>query len=228
MSTSLPRRLAVGALIAGVALQVTETLLWPPGADGDTTQMLRSAGAHQGRYLSASVCETLSWLLVVPAVLLVIAGVHGRGRVLTRGGGGVFVLGSALVGAFVSSTMNAVAASLGQRADQASAAATWHSLVQSPVLVAFVVVLLVSELALVPFAVGLVRAGLAGWWLPVLTVLAIVGGTRTESAGSWWGSLALDLPFVLVLLWMGRVAWQGAAALRTGSVPTAPAAAQVA
>jgi hypothetical protein len=124
--------------------------------------------------------------------------------------------------------MNIVAATLGQRADRASSAAVWHSLVQSPVLIVFLVVLLFSELAVVPFAIGLVRARLAGWWFPVLAVLAIVGGTRTESAGSWWGAVALDLPFVLTLLWVGKVAWHGDATTSTRPVTATPAAAQVA
>jgi hypothetical protein len=166
--------------------------------------MVRAAGLHSERYLTASVLETLSWIVGIPGIIAVLLLVTGRGRLAARIGGGFFVAGG-VVGATVTTSINVVAVILGQQRDTATAYAVWHEITQSRVLLGFILVLILSPLGLVAMAVGLGRARLVGWWYVGLSVLALVAEQTLDEGAAWPVKLLLDLPLVVTLLWLARV-----------------------
>jgi hypothetical protein len=182
------RRVAAAAAVIAIIARVLSIFLWPPDSDASHARMLATAAAHPGPWDAATAAEAVAWLAAGFAVLTALHLVSGRGTVLTRLGGWVY--GSSLLAlGFVGGAMNSVTATLAgepNRALMVSVQGDFHA----PMLDAFVTLILVGELALVVFAVGLARARLTGWWLVALTVLAVAGYVVTSSSSSHLGVLA--------------------------------------
>jgi hypothetical protein len=75
----------------------------------------------------------------------------------------------------------------------------------SPTLDAFVILLLVGELAMVAFASGLARAGLVGWWYVGAAVAALAGYVVTADSSNHLVVLAGFVPLAVTWLVLGRL-----------------------
>jgi hypothetical protein len=196
------RRVAAGAAVLAIIARVASILLWPPDSDASHAQMLATAAEHQTAWTAATATEVVAWVSAGYAVLAVTGLVHGRGRWPARIGGwwcGVSLLALGLVGG----ALNSVTGVIAQQPER-SAMIRVQDQLHTPVLDAFVAIILLGELMLVIFGFGLVRARLVGWWFVVLCGLAVVGQVLTASSSSHLVVLAGFLP--LGATWLA-LAW---------------------
>lgn len=191
-STSSGRRTAAVCALVAVTARVASIFLWPPDADASHARMLASAAAHRAAWNAATAAETVAWITAGCAVLAATALVAGRGRLPARLGGWWYGASLITLG-FVGGAMNSVTAVLARQPDRALMVRIQGDL-HAPVLNAFVTVVLLGELLLVVFAVGLSRARLTGWWFVALSALALVGYVATADSSNHLVVLAGFLP----------------------------------
>ena len=201
------RLVAAAAAVVAVVARVTSIFLWPPDSDASHARMIATAAAHPSAWNAAAAAEALGWLAAGFAVLTALHLVSGRGRVLTRLGGWVYGASLLALG-FVGGAMNSVTATLASEPNRALMVEVQGDF-HEPILNAFVTLILLGELALVVFAVGLARARLIGWWYVVLAVMAVAGYVVTSTSSNHLVVLAGFAP--LGASWL-VVAWLLAAA----------------
>ena len=154
------RLVAAAAAVVAVVARVTSIFLWPPDSDASHARMIATAAAHPSAWNAAAAAEAVGWLAAGFAVLTALHLVSGRGRVLTRLGGWVYGVSLLALG-FVGGAMNSVTATLASEPNRALMVEVQGDF-HEPILNAFVTLILLGELALVVFAVGLARARLIG------------------------------------------------------------------
>ncbi len=199
------RLVAAAAAVVAVVARVSSIFLWPPDSDASHARMIATAAAHPSAWNAAAAAEAVGWLAAGFAVLTALHLVSGRGRVLTRLGGWVYGVSLLALG-FVGGAMNSVTATLASEPNRALMVEVQGDF-HEPILNAFVTLILLGELALVLFAVGLARARLIGWWYVVLAVMALAGYIVTSSSSNHLVVLAGFAPLGaswLVLAWLLR------------------------
>jgi hypothetical protein len=212
------RRVAAAAAVLGVFGRVVSIFLWPPDSDASHARMLATAAAHSAAWNAATAVEALAWLAAGFALLTGLHLVTGRGRVLTRLGGWVY--GSSLLAlGFVGGTMNSVTATLASEPNRPLMVVVQGDF-HAPLLDAFVTLILLGELALVVFAVGLARACLTGWWYIALAVLAVAGYVVTSSSSNHLVVLAGFAPLGASWLVLARLLQAPVAACPPGEATT--------
>src|SRR3954464_13367647 len=88
------RRTTAAACLAASPLLVTAShFLWPAHSEGTHAQQLAAAGAHSAAWATATMLETLGWVLLVPAFVVIWQAVTGRGQRLTAIGASCGVAG---------------------------------------------------------------------------------------------------------------------------------------
>lgn len=192
------RRVGAAALVLAVTSRVASILLWPPDADSSHARMLAGAASHPSRWAAATAVETVAWVAAGFAVLVTIPLVRGRGRVTTQLGGWVYGASLLTLG-LVGAAMNSVTGTLAGEPDRAAMVKVQDH-VGSPTLTALVALVLVGELFVVPYAVGLHRARLVGRWYVGAAVLAILGYVATADSSDHLVVLAGFVPLAATLL----------------------------
>lgn len=186
------RPVAAAAAVVAVVARVASIFLWPPDADADHARMLATAAAHYTGWTAATAVETVAWVAAGCAVLAAIPLVSGRGRLLTRLGGGVYGASLVTLG-LVGGAMNSVTGVIAREPHRALMVQVQGDL-SSPVLNSFVALIMLGELMGVVFAVGLARAGLLGWWYVAASVAAVLGYVLTSDSGNHLVILASFAP----------------------------------
>jgi len=213
------RLVAAAAVLLAVFGRVASIFLWPPDSDASHSRMLATAAAHPNAWNAATAAEAVSWLAAGFAVLTALHLVIRRGSVLTRLGGWVYGVSLLCLG-FVGGAMNSVTATLASEPSRllmVEVQGDFHE----PTLNVFVTLILIGELALVVFAVGLARARLTGWWYVVLAVLAVAGYVVTSSSSNHLLVLAGFVPLGaswLVLAWLLQAPSSAAQIVETNSI----------
>ena len=193
------RTAAAVCLVASGLLHALSYFCWPTNSEGSHAEQLAAAGAHSGAWAAATWIETVGWLLLAPALVVIWEQVRDRGRRLTAVGVWGSMLGVAgFVGAGV---MNIVTIRLGRYSDQSAALAVFDALHKDGGLFLFVVApIMLGTLALVLVMVGLTRAGWVGWWAPVA---AFVGVAASQSLSESANPVLLTLAFApMVATWV--------------------------
>jgi hypothetical protein len=190
------RSIVALCLAASPALVSASHFLWPAHSEGTDVQQLAAAGAHGGAWAAATVVETVGWLLLVPALVVIWQSVTGRGRWLTAIGAWLSIAG--IFGYYGAGLMNLVAVEMGRRHDPATMAAVMHSLKHNSSLFWLLVApLMLGTLALVLVFAGLVRAGWVGWWAPVAAFVAIAASQVLSDSDNAWALVAAYLPMTV-------------------------------
>jgi hypothetical protein len=200
-----PDRLTVaaGAAVLATAARTASILLWPPNSDASHARMLATAGLHRTAWELATATESVAWLAAGFAVITAMALVTSRGWWLTRIGGWVY--GASLVAlGFVGAAMNSVTKVLATQPHRSAMVAVQDHL-HTPSLNALVMLVLIGELCSIVFALGLARAGLVGWWFPVLAFVALAAYVVTSDASAHLVVLAGFVPLALSWLTLARL-----------------------
>lgn len=208
------RRRTAAACLAGSPLLVTTShFLWPAHSEGTHAQQLAAAGAHTGVWAAATVVETLGWVLLVPALVVIWQSVNGRGQRLTAIG--VWLAVAGMFGYYGSGVMNLVTIVMGRQRDSARMLSLVDSFKHDSGLFLLVVApLLLGTLALIAVFAGLARAGLVGWWAPAAVFTAIVATqVLSESDNAVLLALALSPLTVTCLVVAQRLAGLGGTSL---------------
>lgn len=208
-TTSTGRRLAAVAALVAVAARLASIFLWPPDSDGSHAKMLATAADHRGAWMAATAAEVVAWLAAGVAVLAAASLVRGRGVTLSRLGGWWYGVSLVTLG-FVGGAMNSVTAVIAREPDRPLMVRVQGDL-DTPVLTAFVLVVLLGELMLVVFSVGLLRARLVRWWFVALSVAAVAGYVVTADSSNHLVVLAGFVPLGATWLVLGRLLAGGAA-----------------
>jgi hypothetical protein len=208
------RRIAAAACLTAAPLLVTLShFLWPAHSEGSTREQLSSAGAHSTGWAAATLVETLGWVLLAPAFLIVWNEVRGRGRVLTSVGVWLSVAG--LFGYYGGGVMNLITIELGRQHGVDTMVGLMHAFKHDGSLFWLLVApLLIGTLAFAVAFAGFARAGLVGWWAPLAAVAALVASQALASS---------DNPALLTLAYLPMTAASLALAIRLVKPNTAPA-----
>src|SRR3954452_7928067 len=168
------RRTTAAASLAASPLLVTAShFLWPAHSEGTDAQQIAAAGAHSGAWAAATLIETIGWMLLVPAFVVIWQAVSGRGRRLTAIGVWLSVAG--VFGYYGAGVMNLVTIEMGRRHDPAAMTAFMHALKHDSAMFWLLVApLLLGTLALIAVFAGLARAGCVGWWAPAAAIVPII------------------------------------------------------
>ena len=211
------RRLAVVAAGAAVASRVVSIFLWPPDSDASHAKMLATAADHPAAWQLATGTEVAAWLFAGFAVLTSIRVVVDRGYWLTQIGGWVYGVSLLTLG-FVGGAMNSVTGVLATEPSRGMMVKVQGDL-SSPVLVAMVSLVMLGELFLIVFGLGLARSRLVGWWYPVLSLVAVAAYVVTSDSSNHAVVLAGFVPLGASWAVLARL-------LATGAAPaSAPVAA---
>jgi len=200
MPTTTTRTVAATAALAAVGLRLLSILTWPPDSDASHARMLATAGAHPADWNTATWAEVLCWTSAGFAVLTALWLVDRRGFWLTRIGGWWYGVSLVVLG-IMGGAMNAVTGVLAHQPGPHAMVTVIDDLHSAGSLAPFVAIVLLGELFAVPFAFGLLRAGLVGAWFPVATILAIVGYVATSDSSNHVVVLAGFVP--LAATWLG-------------------------
>jgi len=193
------RVVAASCLAASPVLVSASHFLWPAHSEGTNTQQIAAAGAHSTAWAAATLVETIGWLLLVPALVVLWQGVAGRGRRLTTIGVWVSIAG--LFGYYGAGVMNLVTIEMGRRHDPAVMTAFSQSLKHDNSLFLLIVApLLLGTLALVVVFAGLARAGWVGWWVPLAAFLGIAASQALSSSENAPALVAAYLPMTIACI----------------------------
>src|SRR6478609_11197229 len=114
MGAIMNGRIAAAACLTASPLLVSLShFLWPAHSEGTSREQLTSAGTHSGGWAAATLVETVGWMLLVPAFLIIWSEVRGRGRVLTSIGVWCSIAG--LFGYYGAGVMNLITVELGRQ-----------------------------------------------------------------------------------------------------------------
>lgn len=205
------RRLQLAAVAgaAAVAARAISILAWPPDSDASHARMVATAASHPAGWLVGTYAEVVCWVLIAFAILTAIRVVPGRGFWLTQIGGWVSGVAMLVLG-LVGGAMNVDTLVIAQQPERSAMVRLVDAQHASAAMAPFIAVILVGELFLVPFAVGIARSGLAGRWLPVAAAAACVGYVATGDSSNHLVVLAAFVPLALVWLAVSRLLWRAA------------------
>ena len=194
------RRTVAGSfLIASPALHLASYFLWPAGSEGAAATQLHAAAAHPGAMAAASLTETVGWLLLLPAVVVLWGEVRGRGSALVGVGAWGAILG--VLGFAVSGVLNLVTVDLARSAGGIGA---FTAIRHDGLIVGSVVLpIMLGLLSLVVLLAGAARAGLGGWWLPAAGAVSVVADQLTSDSGNAPLLAATALPMAVALAAVG-------------------------
>src|SRR3954451_11888207 len=156
------RRTTAAACLAASPLLVTAShFLWPAHSEGTDAQQLAAAGAHSAAWAAATVVETIGWMLLVPAFVVIWQAVAGRGQRLTAIGVWLSVAG--VFGYLGAGVINLVTLVMGgQGAPHRMVALDAAFRHESAMFWLVVAPLLLGTLALIVVFAGLAPAGWGG------------------------------------------------------------------
>jgi hypothetical protein len=183
------------ALAASPVLVAASHFFWPANSEGTDRQQIAAAGSHAGAWLTATVVETVGWLLLLPAAIGIWTTVRERGRTLVGIGswltiGGVF-------GYFGAGLMNLVTIDLGRQHHAGEMAALMHSIKHdSAVFWMLVAPLLLGTFALVVMFAGVARARVVGWWAPVAVFVSLAASQVLSESDNAVLLAAVFLPLI--------------------------------
>ncbi|MGN6600157.1 MAG: hypothetical protein ACTHMW_12885 [Actinomycetes bacterium] len=201
------RTTAAIAAVVGVAARVISIFLWPPNSDGSHAEMLATAAEHPAAWNAATAAEVVAWLTAGFAILVVASCVSAsrspRGRVLTRLGGWLYGASLIVLG-LVGGAMNSITAVIAAEPDRAAMVRVQDHL-STPVLAAFIVFVMLGELLLIVFGVGLARAKAVGWWFVAVSVAAVAGYVLTSDSSDHLVVLAGFVPLGATWLVLARL-----------------------
>lgn len=198
------RRTAAACLVAAALLHLVSALLWPAGSEGDTPTQLATAAAHTGPTVLAAGLDMLSWWLLVPAVVGLVAVLPGRGRTLALVSAVLTTLGAFAVSG--GTMLNLVTVVLGRRhADPSLYDAVKHD----GAVDVFVILLLAGVVGQLLITAAAWRGRLVAWWVPALM---LVGTAATEFVFAESTGIASALGYLPVLAAQAIVARRMAAA----------------
>ena len=193
------RSVAAVCLFGSLVLHLASYFLRPPGSEGSAAAQLATAAAHPGATAGAGLVETLGWVLLLPALVVLWSEVRGRGRVLV----GIGVWGAVLgvLGFTAGGVLNVISVDLARtRGGLAVYAAIQHDAVVFGV---FVLAIMLGLVALVVLLAGLARAGMGGWWMPVAGLVSVVGDQATGDSSTPLLLSAVFLPMAVALAVVG-------------------------
>lgn len=165
-------RTAAACLLAAPLLHIASALLWPAGSEADTATQLAVGAVHPGQEALAAGLDMLSWWLLVPAVLGLVAALPTRGRIIALVSAALTTLGA--FGSSGGTMLTFTSLVLAHRHDDPR---IYDAIRHDGMVDLFVLLLLVGVLGQVLIAVAGWRGRLAGWWLPVIM---LVGTIATE------------------------------------------------
>jgi hypothetical protein len=214
------RAVAAACLVASPVLHLASYFLWPAGSEGSAATQLASAGAHPGAMVSAALVETIGWIVLLPALVVLWGEVRGRGAALVAAGAWLAVLG--VLGFTVAGALNLVTVDL---AGVANGAATYDAIRHDGRLLAAVLLpIMIGLVGLVLLLAGLARAGIGGWWLPIAGAVSGVLDQVTSESGNPLVVSAAFLPMAIALVTVGyRLAARDGRVERTSAVQPAVA-----
>jgi Domain of unknown function (DUF4386) len=185
------RRTSAACLVAAALLHIVSTVLWPAGSEGDAATQLATAAAHPGSTVLAASLDMLSWWLLVPAVIGLVAVLPVRGRTLALVSAVLTTLGAFAVSA--GTMLNFVVIVLGrEHADPA----LYDVIKHNSAIDVFVILLLAGVVGQLLIAAAAWRGRLVAWWVPVLM---LVGAVATEFVFAESTGLASALGYLPVL-----------------------------
>jgi hypothetical protein len=202
-TSSGARPVAAFAALLAVVARVVSIVLWPPGADSGDAAMLAAARSHYAAWTAATAAETVAWVAAGCAVLASVTLVTSHCRWLARIGGGVSGASLLTLG-LVGGAMNSVTGVLAREPGRDLMVQVQGDL-SSPVLNAFVVLIMLGDVMGVVFAVAMVRAGLLRWWFVVASVVAVLAYVFTSEAEDHLVVLASVAPLGLTWVALARL-----------------------
>jgi hypothetical protein len=186
-------------LAASPVLVSLSHLLWPAHSEGSTSEQIRAAGAHSTAWAAATFVETIGWLLLVPAIVVLLQSVTGRGRRTTAIGGWVAIAG--LFGYYGAGVMNIVTIEMGRRPDPGAMASFAQALKHDNDLFLLIVApLLLGTLAFIVVFAGLARAGWFGWWVPAAAFVGIGASQALSESENALALIAAYLPMTVACI----------------------------
>ena len=169
-SPSLRRRLAGSGLVAAALFKLASVLLWPK--QGSAGVELNSAAAHPAAWTAAS----FTWLCFIACIGAGTLGLahlvrQGRGASLVQGASAVVLLSMLAWGGAGALALQEVV--LARQPDRPAMVALYADMKHSSALFAYVLLLMLGEVALVALFAGLRRARLVPLWQPFAMIAAI-------------------------------------------------------
>jgi hypothetical protein len=193
------RTTAALCLATSPVLVSASHFLWPAHSEGTDAEQIAAAGAHSTAWALATWAETVGWLLLVPALVVIWLSVTERGRRLTAISAWLGIAGT--FGYYGAGLMNLVTIELGRHHDPAATDALMRSLKHDPGLFWLAVApILLGTLALVGVFAGLARAGVVGWWAPAAAFVAIASSLALSSSENAWALVLAYLPMTVVCI----------------------------
>jgi len=163
------RRTGAACLVVAPVLHIASALLWPVGSEGDTPTQLATAAAHPGQTVLAAGLDMVSWWLLVPAVVALVAVLPGRGRTLAVVSAVLTTLGA--FAATAGTMLNIVAVVLGAHdVDPALYDAVKHD----GAVGVFVLLLLLGVVGQLLIPAAAWRGRLVSWWVLALMLVGVV------------------------------------------------------
>lgn len=212
------RRTVAGVcLIAAPLVHLASCFFWPAGSEGSAAQQVATAAAHPGAIAAAALADAASWVLLLPALVVLWQEVRtGRGATLVSIGVWGTVLG--VLGYVGGTVLTLVTVDLGR---SAGGAAVYEALKHDGTITAVVVLpILLGTVALVVLLAGAARAGLGGWWLPVAGAVSVVADQLTAEVENPFVLVVSFLPIAVALGYVGQRVLVDAAR-RTAAAPAA-------
>jgi hypothetical protein len=152
----------------------------------------------------AALVETIGWILLLPALVVLWSELRGPGAALVGCGAWLAVLG--VLGFALAGALNLVTVDL---AGTPGGAATYEAIRHDGRLVAAVVLpIMVGLVGLVVLLAGVARAALGGWWLPFSGAVAVVADQLFSDVEN---PLVLSAAFLPMAVALGTVGFRLAA-----------------
>jgi hypothetical protein len=188
------RTLSAYCLVASPLVYESTRFLWPRGSEGDTATQLAAAAAHPTSQVVAGLLEGVSGWLLVPAVIGVVARLHGRGRMFGTIAGAMTVLAS--FGFSAVAALNAYFVVTAQQLPRPEAVSLYDHVIGSAYLVPFFILIVAGVLGQLLLTWAAFRGGLVRWWVPGLMTVGVV----TTELGSSLERLSAALVYLPVLV----------------------------
>ncbi len=217
MNPSTRRRLAALCLLAWVPLALAWAIIWPTNPE-DTGAAFTSAAAHNGAWQLAASLMAVCFAVAVPALVATLALVDGRrGRRLATTG--ALLAAAGFVADSMAGMFSLMMAVLAGEPDRANMLDAWNTFGSRPASLVTVVFILLGHLGLILLALGLWRARLTGWWVPLVIFAGMVVETVVPSGHH--GSVATAVLIGAGFVGIFRALWSPAPAPVTADAPQA-------
>jgi hypothetical protein len=214
-------RIASGAGILAVAGIVGQALIEPKGAEQSTAAAFAAARAHQAAWFTAGWAEIVGFSAAAFLVATVPRLVRQRGAWLVTVGAWLTTVSLLVIGLNGLSLAQGV---LARQPDQSAMMRAYDDVSSSAVLVPLLTLAALSIVGPVLLAFGVRRAGLAGWWLPALSLLGVVlyvalGGGDDGGVAAVLVQVPLAGQLITYAVLLARSAAEDGAAATLGASP---------